>query len=288
MSEDLKQVGEYQVLEVLGRGYMCAVYRALDPRLGREVVIKLFTQCFAGKPEMIAQFHEELNKVRRLIHPNIASVEEVGEFNGIPYIVMEHIEGQSLDQIIRSGDRPSRAKSLAIIKDVCSALAYAKKNNVIHGDVRPAHVFIQPDGTPKLLDFAILQLQRMACDDDLESLASYLLVRGPEERASSYQGSDIYSTGIVLFQLVTGELPSKKQVALLLSRLMLSYLPHNETASLPPFQKKHSAPSDLGDFSPTLQSILHRSLNNDPRSCYSNADEMAFDLGALIERLDRD
>lgn len=285
MTEDLKQVGEYQVLEVLGRGYMCAVYRALDPRLGREVVIKLFTQGFAGKPEMIAQFHEELNKVRCLVHPNIASVEEVGEFNGIPYIVMEHIEGQSLDQIIRSGDRPSRAKSLAIIKDVCSALAYAKRNNVIHGDVRPAHVFIQPDGMPKLLDFAILQLQDMACYDELESFANYLLL---EKRASSYQGSDIYSTGIVLFQLVTGGLPSKKQVALLLSRLMLSDLPHNETASLPPFQTKHSAPSDFGDFSPTLQSILHRSLNNDPRGCYSNADEMAFDLAAVIERLDRD
>ena len=186
--------------------------------------------------------------MRRLVHPNIASVEEVGEFNGIPYIVMEHIEGQSLDQIIRSGDRPSRAKSLSIIKDVCSALAYAKRNNVIHGDVRPAHVFIQPDGTPKLLDFAVLQLQRMACYDELD----YLLFRHREKRAACCKGSDIYSTGIVLFQLVTGELPSKKQVALLLSRLMLSDRPYNETASLAPSQTNDSACGGFGDFSPTL------------------------------------
>jgi serine/threonine-protein kinase len=142
--DELKRIGKYVVMEVLGRGGMGVVYRALDNQLGREVAIKTLTRGVADDPEMLARFYEEGKKTARLKHPHIVIVYDLGEENGIPYIVMERVEGDSLEKLIR--DNSPLATLDRLRTWVCSALGYAHTNNVIRRDVKPANIFVQPDG----------------------------------------------------------------------------------------------------------------------------------------------
>jgi len=146
----ITRIGKYEVIDVLGRGGMGVVYRGIDKAIGREVAIKTLTGGFLSDPTMLARFYEEGRRTGRLKHPNIVTVYDLGDDNGTPYIVMECVEGDPLDKLIRSGAPLSMADRLGILEEVCSALGYAHRNNVIHRDVKPANIFVQPDGTAKL------------------------------------------------------------------------------------------------------------------------------------------
>src|SRR5207248_5211918 len=119
-STDLKSIGKYDVIEVLGRGGMGVVYRAVDKQIGREVAIKTLTQGIAGDPEMLARFYEEGRKTGRLNHPHIVTVYDLGEDNGIPYIVMERVEADPLDKIIARHIPLSMMYRLRITEQTCS------------------------------------------------------------------------------------------------------------------------------------------------------------------------
>ncbi len=273
---ELKRIGKYDVIEVLGRGGMGVVYRAVDRQIGREVAVKTLTQGVAGDQEMLARFYEEGRKTGRLNHPHIVIVYELGDDNGIPYIVMERVEGDPLDKII-SRDMPlTMMDRLRIVEETCLALGYAHSNNVIHRDVKPANIFVQPDGKAKLLDFGIARLERRSQDISLTRtghIIGTVPYMAPERlRDKIIDGrSDIFSVGVVLHQLISGQLPFSGEDYVLMQRILNE--PH------PP----------LRDFCKNcpegLQDIVDRALAKSVDDRYQTAEEMAADLRSAIEEL---
>ncbi len=278
-STDLKQIGKYDVIEVLGRGGMGVVYRAVDKQIGREVAVKTLTRGVAGDKEMLARFYEEGRKTGRLNHPHIVIVYELGDDNGIPYIVMERVEGDPLDKII-SRDMPlTMMDRLRIIEETCLALCYAHSNNVIHRDVKPANIFVQPDGKAKLLDFGIARLERRSQDISLTRtghIIGTVPYMAPERlRDKIIDGrSDIFSAGVVLHQLITGQLPFSGEDYVLMQKILNE--PH------PPLRNFCSNCPD------GLQDIVDRSLAKAVDDRYQTAEEMAADLRSVIEELGRE
>jgi len=161
----LTRIGKYDIVGVLGRGGMGVVYRGIDRHLGREVAIKTLTEGIKSDADMLSRFYDEGRKTGSFKHPNIVTVFELGDDNGIPYIVMELVDGDPLDNLIGSDEQLPLVDRLRIVEEVCSALAYAHRHNVVHRDVKPANIFVQPDGRVKLLDFGIARLEERRSHD---------------------------------------------------------------------------------------------------------------------------
>jgi eukaryotic-like serine/threonine-protein kinase len=206
-------IGPYRVVSLLGEGGMGEVYLADDTSLGRQVAIKLVKRGF-GRANLIRHFHHEERILATLNHPNIARLYGAGmSEDGTPYFVMEYVEGERLDQYcaVRRLGVPER---LQLFRKICSAVAYAHQHLIIHRDLKPANIRVTPDGEPKLLDFGIAKLLQ---EDEAASLAQTVTVAGAmtPEYASPEQirgdpmttASDIYSLGVVLYELLTGRKP---------------------------------------------------------------------------------
>jgi serine/threonine-protein kinase len=275
----LTRIGKYDVIDVLGRGGMGVVYRGIDRHIGREVAIKTLTQGFQGDPAMLARFYDEARRTGRLKHPNIVTVYDLGDDNGVPYIVMERVEGESLDKLIYSNAPLSMPDRLRIVAEVCSALGYAHRSNVIHRDVKPANIFVQPDGTAKLLDFGIARLEkrdqvmRLTRKGDIVGTVPYM---APERiRNEEVDGrSDIFAAGVVLYQLITGQLPFTGEDYLLMQKILNEpYAPLNTTRK---------------EFPASLIQIIDRALAKSPDDRYPTADEMAVDLSAVTEEFQKE
>jgi serine/threonine-protein kinase len=277
-SSEITHIGKYEIIDVLGRGGMGVVYRGIDKQIGREVAIKTLTQGFSGDDNMLARFYEEGRRTGRLNHPNIVTVYDLGDDNGTPYIVMERVAGEPLDKLIRSGSdaQLSMADRLGVLKEVCEALGYAHRNNVIHRDVKPANIFVQPDGTAKLLDFGIARLEKREGDQSLTRtghLIGTVPYMAPERlRNEPIDGrSDIFAVGVVLFQVVAGQLPFTGADNVLMNKIMND--PHPRLSSL-----RQNLP-------PSLEMIVDRALAKSLDERYPTAEEMATDLTAVIVEL---
>ena len=274
--DELKRIGKYVVMEVLGRGGMGVVYRALDNQLGREVAIKTLTRGVADDPEMLARFYEEGRKTARLKHPHIVTVYDLGEENGIPYIVMERVEGNSLEKLIRDDSPLSMMDRLRIMAEMCTALGYAHINNVIHRDVKPANIFVQPDGNSKLLDFGIARLERRSQELSLTRtghIVGTVPYIAPERLKDKFVDarSDIFSIGVVLYQLMTGQLPFTGEDFVLMQKIM---------------SEQHAPVSSLCSYAPVgIEAIVDRSLAKLPDDRYQTAEEMASDIDSVMEEL---
>jgi len=268
------KIGEYPVIEVLGRGGMGVVYRALDSKIGREVAIKTLT---TTDPGMLARFYDEGKRTGRLKHPNIVIVYEVGDDHGTPYIVMECVDGDPLDKLIKTDAPLTLADRLAIMEQVCDALGYAHRNNVIHRDVKPANIFVQPDGSAKLLDFGIARLEQP--DQDMHHTRTGHLIgtvqyMAPERlRNENVDGrSDIFAAGVVLYQLITGQLPFTGSSETVIMQ-KIAHEPYPPLRSLRP-----ESPA-------SLEAIIERSLAKSLDERYPTAEEMAADLATVITEL---
>jgi serine/threonine-protein kinase len=278
---NIQQIGKYQVTEVLGRGGMGIVYRAQDKRMGRPVAIKTLTEGYMKDPGMLERFYQEAEKTGMLKHANIVTVYDLGEQDGMPYIVMEYVEGTPLDRIIRESHPVPLVYKLKIIEQVCHALGYAHQAGVVHRDVKPANVIVQPDGVAKLLDFGIARLERSGKIAGLTlTLPGNVIGTLPYMAPERLQGvrsdgrSDIFATGVLLYQLITGELPFSGEEIVLVKKLL------------------NDRPRPLRDFLESYPEILDRivdqALAKDPDGRYSNAEEMATDLSRAVEELKRE
>jgi serine/threonine-protein kinase len=276
---DISKIGKYEVVDVLGRGGMGVVYRAVDKRIGRKVAIKTLTEALSSSPEMLQRFYQEAEKTGKLSHPNIVTVYDVGDQDGLPYIVMEYVDGEPLDKLLRTNHPLSLITKLKIIEDVCSALAYAHRNNVIHRDVKPANVIVQAGGVPKLLDFGIARLEQREQDVGLTRTGSVIGTvpyMAPERLRNEPfdRRSDIFSTGVMLYQLLTRQLPFAGEEATLIHKLLSE--PHPPLATY------------LQDYPPTLDRIVDQSLAKDPEERYFTAEEMAGEISAVVRELKRE
>ena len=273
-TQPLTRIGKYEVTGLLGRGGMGLVYRAFDKHLGREVAIKTITEGFAGDPEMLERFYREAAKTGMLKHPNIVTVYDLGEQEGFPYIVMEYVAGEALDRVIQSARPLPLAFRLKIIEQVCSALAYAHRNDVIHRDVKPANVIVQPDGVAKLLDFGIARQEKqergLTRTGNVIGTIHYMAPERLRDRAFDGR-SDIFSAGIMLYQLLTGHLPFTGEDVSVIQKLL---------------NEKHPPLSNyLHDYPAALDAILDHSLAKDPDQRYNSADEMAAEIYAAADEV---
>jgi len=273
------KIGPYEVVGWLGAGGMGEVYRARDPRLGREVAIKLIHESFATDANRVRRFEQEARAAGQLNHPNILAVYDVGLHDGAPYIVSELLEGESLRSRLHSGALPAR-KAVDYARQIAEGLAAAHDKHIVHRDVKPENLFITNDGRIKILDFGIAKLIRPSDDGahhtGLPTETGAGMVVGTVGYMSPEQvrgdtvdvRSDLFSFGTILYEMLTGRPPFARETA---AETMTAIL-------------KEEPPKPLGtDVSPALARIVTRCLENTREMRFQSARDLAFGLEVLSD-----
>jgi eukaryotic-like serine/threonine-protein kinase len=269
--------GRYRILRKLGSGGMADVYLAEDEELGRRVAIKILNDRHASDDQFVERFRREAKNAAGLSHPNIVSVYDRGEAEGTYYIAMEFLEGRSLkEQIVADGPLPIAA-AIEITRQILRALGFAHRRGIVHRDIKPHNVLLaeesgrEADGRFKVTDFGISRTttSQMTEAGSIVGTAQYL---SPEQArgAPVDQRSDIYSVGVVLFELLTGKLPFNGETPLEIAMKHLSEIPR------PPSELRPEVPADL-------DMVVLRALAKDPSDRYENAEEMERDLARVAQ-----
>jgi serine/threonine-protein kinase len=268
-------LGQYQVLELAGRGGMAVVYRGYHPMIDRYAALKLVHAHFATDQEFMTRFQREATAIAKLRHPNIVHVYDFGVEQSRYYMVLEFIDGPSLKQILRQaraeGRRLPHAQVAAILSDVADALDYAHAIGIVHRDIKPANIMLRSDGQAVLTDFGMAKI--LAGGEYTASGATL----GTPDYMSPEQGlgneatarSDIYSLGVVLYEMLLGQRPfeSDSPMAVLLQHI----------------QDQVPEPRTLDPrLSPAVETIVLRALHKDPQQRYSSAGELAAALRQAI------
>jgi serine/threonine protein kinase/Tol biopolymer transport system component len=281
-----QNLGSYRVLSILGRGGMGEVYLAEDSRLGRKVALKLLPSSFTHDAERLARFEREARTASGLNHPNILTIYEVGSFDGRQFIAAEYVEGETLRQRqTHRGLKLTQVLDLAI--QVSSALAAAHQAGIVHRDIKPENIMLRSDGYAKVVDFGLAKLTQAAKASTDTSLSTMLqvdtdtgVVMGTTAYMSPEQArglaldarTDIWSLGVVLYEMLSGATPFKGDTA---SDLIVSILERDP----PPLITTPLLPSEL-DW------IVRRALRKDREERYQTARELLGDLRALKQQLD--
>jgi len=265
------RAGRYEILGELGRGAMGVVYKATDPVIGRPVAVKTIHLSEEGtglsRPELLIRFQTEARAAGLLTHPNIVVVYDAGEENGLYYITMELVEGKSLQALLDNGHAFPTARVLRIMEQTCSALQFAHERNIVHRDIKPANLMLTADDTVKVTDFGtakILQFGTVQQTTHVMGTPSYM---SPEQvKGRPVDGrSDIFSLGVMLYEMLTGEKPFPGQ-----SITTVIYKIVNEEP-IPPRQLNPS-------IHPGLNEIAMRALAKEPEVRYQSCREMLEDL----------
>jgi serine/threonine-protein kinase len=261
--------GRYRIIRKLGAGGMANVYLAEDQELGRQVAIKILDGRHAADNSFIERFRREAKNAAGLSHPNIVSIYDRGEAEGTYYIAMEYLSGRSLKELIVSrGPTPIKI-AVDYTRQILAALAFAHRNGIVHRDIKPHNVVVDPDGRLKVTDFGIARsgASQMTEVGSIIGTAQYL---SPEQArgAPVDQRSDVYSVGIVLYEMLTGRVPFTGDTPLEIAMKHLSEVPE------PPSEKRPDVPEDL-DY------IVLRALAKDPEERYQTAEDMSADLGRV-------
>ena len=262
-------IGRYDVLRVIGRGGMGVVYEALDPKLERHVAIKMI---LGATPGLLARFDREARSMGSLQHPNIVTIHEFGDQDGSPYLVMEYLVGMSLDTAISSGRPLSLVEKLSICINVCEGLNYAHDRGIIHRDIKPANVMLLDDGNVKIVDFGIARIGDTGISRT--EIVGSLHYMSPEQFQSQPldRRTDIFSTGVVLYQMLTGTLPFQATGG---EAAVMYQIIHGDPAPLNTF---------LQDYPPELDAIIAKVLAKNRDVRYLSAHDLAFDLQAVVEK----
>lgn len=197
----------YEILEKIGTGGMSDVYRAKDHKLNRMVAMKILRQEFAENENFVSKFRTEAQAAAGLMHPNIVNVYDVGDENGVYYIVMELVDGITLKKYIEEKNRLTVREAVSITIQVAMGLEAAHRNNVIHRDIKPQNIMISREGKVKVTDFGIA---KAATSNTITSnVMGSVHYTSPEQARGGYSDakSDIYSLGVTLFEMLTGRVP---------------------------------------------------------------------------------
>jgi eukaryotic-like serine/threonine-protein kinase len=266
----------YELGETLGYGGMSEVHRGRDVRLGRDVAVKVLRADLARDPQFQLRFRREAQNAAALNHPAIVAVYDTGEtrteYGPLPYIVMEFVDGRTLRDIVKTeGPMPPR-RAMEIMADVCAALDFSHRNGIIHRDVKPANVMITRTGAVKVMDFGIARAladgQNVTQTAAVIGTAQYLSPEQAQGQAVDAR-SDVYATGCVLFELLTGEPPFTGD-----SPVAVAYQHVREEVR---------APSSVNPrLSPMLDSIVLKAMNKNPANRYQSAADMRADLVRVL------
>ena len=202
----------YEIIEKIGNGGMATVYKAKDLVLKRYVAVKILREEYTTDNEFIKRFNTEAESAASLTHPNIVSVYDVGKEGNLYYIVMELIKGKTLKEIIVEDGRMGWKWSVKIAKQIAQALETAHRNNIIHRDIKPHNIIITEDGTAKVTDFGIAKAVSNSTITAFGTTIGSVHYFSPEHARGGYTDakSDIYSLGVLINVMLTGEHPSKK------------------------------------------------------------------------------
>jgi len=205
-----------EILELIGQGGMAFVYKARQPKLDRFVALKILTQSLASDPTFTERFTREGRMLAKLNHPNIVTIHDFGQANGFFYLLMEYVNGVNLRQAMQAG-RFTPAQALALVPDVCEALQYAHTQGILHRDIKPENILLDTNGRIKIADFGIAKLLGEPKREDALTGSGaaigtphYMAPEQIERPAEVDHRADIYSLGVVLYELLTGELPLGK------------------------------------------------------------------------------
>jgi len=275
----MEKIGKYEIIEEIGRGAMGIVYKALDPDINREVAIKTirFDMLSDGseKEEMMRRFIREAQAVGKLEHSNIITIYNVGREGDSTYIVMQYVEGKSLQEILSSRKKYSPAEIVKLINCLCSALGYAHKRGVVHRDIKPANILIDNDENPFLVDFgvALIEMSTMTLSGTIAGTPSYM---APEQVMGKKVGSqaDIFSLGVILYELLTGKRPFQGD--------------HITTVVYKIINEKPSPLSEANrDIPEIFERVVTKALAKDSTNRYQNCRDMAIDLQQETQLFDK-
>ena len=258
--------GRYKIVRKLGAGGMANVYLAEDQELGRRVAIKILNDRHANDDQFVERFRREAKNAAALSHPNIVSIYDRGEAEGTYYIAMEYLDGRSLKELIVTRGPAPVPVAVEYARQILSALRFAHRHGIVHRDIKPHNVLVDGEGRVKVTDFGIARAgaSQMTEAGSIVGTAQYL---SPEQARGTNvdQRSDLYSLGVVLYELLTGSAPFGGDTPVEIAMKHLSQVPE------PPSAKRPNLPHDL-------DLLVMRALAKDPEERYQSAEEMDADL----------
>jgi serine/threonine protein kinase len=271
----LSKLGKYEIKSEIGSGAMGIVYLAEDPKLGRPVALKTTTAEVAGNPELLKRFYREAQAAAKLCHPNIVTIYEIDEANGIPFIAMEFLEGVNLQKVVAERRELLIPRKLQIMIDACKGLGYAHQHGVVHRDIKPGNIMLADNGQVKIVDFGIARVGVSSMTRTGEVLGTVMYMSPEQVHGQTVDTrSDLFSLGVVLFELLTYQSPFPgSDVPSILFKIL------NEP---PELVSKH-----IGQCPPQLQQIVERALAKDRETRYQSAEDMAFELQRLADNMRR-
>jgi serine/threonine-protein kinase len=272
-SEPSGRIGKYRIVGLLGRGGMGAVYQAFDPHLERDVAVKVMLPQIADDPEHKRRFEREARAVARLMHPNVVTVFDLGyHTDGSPYIVMELMKGRDLLHVLRQDPPPSLKARLAIVVQVLAGLGHAHKVGIVHRDVKPANIFVNQDGTAKIMDFGVARLGAGSATAAGEFMGSAHYVSPEQARGLALDGrSDLFSVGCMLCEMLTGRRPFDADSAVATLFRIASQAPAINLPAGPEYE--------------ALRPILEKALAKDPACRFETAAAFASAVRGVIASL---
>src|ERR1051326_1180211 len=256
----------YKILEKLGEGGMGVVYKAHDSTLDRIVALKFLPQALTADPSERERFYQEARAASQLLHPNVTAIFEIKESEGQIYLAMEHVDGRTLKKLIHEEEPLPVRKALDLAIQMCTGLSAAHEKGVVHRDIKSENILVNGKGEVKITDFGLAKLKGASTLTKSGSTLGTAAYMSPEQAQGEDVDarSDIFSAGVVLYELLAGKLPFRgdHQAAMLYSLINEDPLP------LERFNEK---------ITPELQRIVSKALAKDREDRYQHADEMLAD-----------
>ncbi|MED5020205.1 Stk1 family PASTA domain-containing Ser/Thr kinase, partial [Paenibacillus chibensis] len=263
--------GRYEIIERIGGGGMALVYKAHDLLLGRNVAVKVLRQQFVHDEEFIRRFRREAQSAASLSHPNVVSIYDVGQEDEVHYIVMEYVEGHNLNEIIKERAPLQVDEAVRIASQICDALDHAHQNQIIHRDIKPHNILIGRNGRVKVTDFGIARAVTSTTITQTGSVVGSVHYFSPEHAKGVVTGekSDLYSLGIVLYQMLTAQLPFLGESPI--------------SVALKHLQEEFEEPRKMNPLIPqSVENIILKSMRKNPQERYQSAKEMLHDLDTCL------
>ena len=269
----VNKLGKYELLGELGRGAMGIVYRARDPIINRFVALKTITTGLANNPDLLQRFYREAQSAGGLQHPNIVTIYDMGEESGTPYMAMQLVEGQTLEQMIQSRAEVPLSLKLSYAMQACGALDYAHKRGIVHRDIKPGNVMLSTEGSIKVLDFGIARVMN-ASRTQTGMLIGTFAYMSPEQYHGEHadERSDIWSFGVLLYELLAYKRPFAGDAP---ASLMRSICQQEPTQLL----------AVIADCPQELDAVLKKMLQKSPNDRYQTMEDVLLDLDPISKNL---
>jgi serine/threonine protein kinase len=270
---DTRQVGKYKIVEEIGRGGFGTVYRARDTMLDRVVALKVLHPQLMVDPTFLARFQQEARAAANLKNPHIVTIYDLGETEGVWYIAMEYLAGRPLDRMISQEGPLEPERALAIARDIGAALDHAHGQGLVHRDVKPSNIVVAADGSATLTDFGLVRAALMSTVSTAMGLIGTPAYMSPEQcEGQELDGrSDLYALGVVLYEMLTGQVPFQADTPLAVMR------GHADKPPPPPRKLNPELPAGV-------EAVVLKALAKGRGDRYQSGEELAAALKGALGR----